>query len=333
MKYHRTLYTVLCTLLLTACGGGSSSNSTPPAVSNPSTSGTQTAQEYVAEVLQVMQEHALTRYEVDWGHLEMEVEALAANAQSISDTYPALDKAFELLNTNHSFILKDGFVVSGYSSLDCSESFELQSPDEQPDIGYIRVDSFGDVAETSSQYFAAQIQLEISNQDNAGLHGWIVDLRDNDGGNMYPMIAGLGPLLGEGTHGYFIDADEQRIPWGYEGGASFVGDFQAVTVTEPYEPINQDVKLAILSSNRTASSGEASLIAFKKIANARSFGTDSCGLSTGNSRFPLSDGSELLLTVVTLADREQQKYGAEVPVDESVPQVDVVNRAIEWIRN
>jgi C-terminal processing protease CtpA/Prc len=35
--------------------------------------------------------------------------------------------------------------------------------------------------------------------DQGNLAGWIVDLRNNGGGNMWPMLTGIGSILGEGV--------------------------------------------------------------------------------------------------------------------------------------
>ena len=35
----------------------------------------------------------------------------------------------------------------------------------------------------------------------------MIDLRPNTGDNCWPMLAGIGPLLGEGVCGYFTDRD------------------------------------------------------------------------------------------------------------------------------
>lgn len=62
--------------------------------------------------------------------------------------------------------------------------------------------------------------MSTSELDAPDLVGWIVDLRGNGGGNMWPMIAGVGPVLGEGTAGAFVDPDDNVTLWGYANGAS-----------------------------------------------------------------------------------------------------------------
>ena len=43
--------------------------------------------------------------------------------------------------------------------------------------------------------------------------GWIIDLRGNGGGNMYPMLAGLKPFLGDTVLGAFVGPDKTRANW------------------------------------------------------------------------------------------------------------------------
>ena len=90
----------LLSILLFACGGGGNGGDNTP--QPPQQSGV--AKAYLAEVLAVMQENAITRYDTDWGALETEVNQIVIDAISISDTYPAITRALELINTNHSFL-------------------------------------------------------------------------------------------------------------------------------------------------------------------------------------------------------------------------------------
>ncbi len=54
--------------------------------------------------------------------------------------------------------------------------------------------------------FASLLQREIKELDQNEIDNWIIDLRGNTGGNMYPMYLGLSPILGEGIGGYFQKA-------------------------------------------------------------------------------------------------------------------------------
>jgi carboxyl-terminal processing protease len=54
-----------------------------------------------------------------------------------------------------------------------------------------------------------EIKNAIARINEKNIKGWIIDLRINTGGNMYPMIAGLTEFLGEGRVGGFITPTNQ----------------------------------------------------------------------------------------------------------------------------
>lgn len=310
-------------IFLPGCGGGSSGAA-------PETSGI-SPQAYVSEVLQIMRDNAITKYEVDWPQLESEVTALAASATTIAETRGALERALQGINTNHSFIRMTNGETIYISDVACGGD-EIIRPLDHEEIGYIYIPGFSGSAEEAVQ-LASEKQAAIRNQDHENIKGWVLDLRNNRGGNMYPMIAGIAPLLQEGIFGYFVDADENSSPYGYENGASFSNFNPIVAVEDPYQVLNALPKIAVITNRGTASSGEATMIAFKKVPNVRFFGDNSCGLSSANQSFTLSDGSELTLTTAIDADREMEKYGHQVHVDEGVSNEEVMARAVDWILN
>jgi len=48
-----------------------------------------------------------------------------------------------------------------------------------------------------------------------------VDLSNDTGGNMWPMLLGLGPIFGDGIVGYFASHNNSFIGWGYSKGSVF----------------------------------------------------------------------------------------------------------------
>jgi hypothetical protein len=90
---------------------------------------------------------------------------------------------------------------------------------------------------------------------------------------MWPMIAGIGPVLGMGTFRYFIDpvgGMERMLE--YCDGASINAGAVVVQVTAPYRLRREQPRVAVLSNNGIASSGEATLVAFRQRPDTRSFG-------------------------------------------------------------
>jgi carboxyl-terminal processing protease len=140
--------------------------------------------------------------------------------------------------------------------------------------------------------------------------GWIVDLRANGGGNMWPMLAGLRPLLGDGPLGTFEGPVGKGAPWRAGAGVGVEPPASLAALESAW--------VAVLTGPRTASSGEAVAIAFRGRPRTRSFGLPTTGLSTSNGTFPLPDGSMILLTTAVDADRTGRRYGEKVEPDERV---------------
>ena len=109
----------------------------------------------------------------------------------------------------------------------------------------------------------------------------------------------IGVMQHQSMHHLTIDWTAFRTTVFASGGAA-----QSVSETVPANPA-----VAVLVDNGVASSGEATFIAFRRRANTRSFGVATCGLSTANRGFVLSDGALLTLTVSVMADRARRCMG------------------------
>lgn len=317
-------------LWATACGGDAVTE--PPKAPPQPTEISAAARAYLDEVIGVMQNNSMHRLTIDWTAFRTGVFAAAGAAQSVSRAVPGISTALGLLGDGHSsYRAADGTSLF-VSNRTCRASGALLPGNIPVTIGYVKVGAFGGTAAEAAA-FANQIQNTIRDADRDDVIGWIVDLRGNGGGNMWPMIAGLGPVLGEGLLGWFIDPVGAEVSWEYRDGASWSGTAAVQRVAAPYTLKKPNPKVAVLVDNGVASSGEATFIAFRKRANTRSFGVATCGLSTANRGFVLSDGALLNLTVSVMADRAKTKYGDQVQPDETIEgQSPVGDRAITWLQ-
>jgi hypothetical protein len=311
---------------LAACGGGSSPTRPDARGMSP------VARSHLTQLLDIMQANSINRKTIDWVAFRQTVEGVAPNAQTIEDLYPRIRTALVLLNDHHSFYQgPDSTYLYSASLGRCTDPTPpaVQVPG---DIGYVKVGSFSGrgSAETA---FAQSIQDAVRAADRGNLAGWIVDLRNNGGGNMWPMIAGLGPILGEGPAGAFVGPDGSITWWGYQDNASIYNGSALVSVPTPYRLLRANPRVAVLTNCGVMSSGEAAVIGFRARRDARSFGTSTYGLSTANDEFPLTGGGTLNLCVSTMADRTGRMYGNAVAPDEVIADpVETVRRAIEWLR-
>jgi C-terminal processing protease CtpA/Prc len=313
-------------LAAAACGSDGGGNPTRPASSVSATT------EYLDSMLTLMETNSINRKTIDWTAFRSRVKAEAVGAQNIPELYGAIRVALGLLADNHShYLTPDGTIISNLQR-GCGQRISGTAA-VPARIGYVAVAGFGGNA-TEATAFADAIQSTIRQADRVDLVGWIVDLRGNIGGNMWPMIAGVGPILGEGTAGFFVDPDGAGTSWGYNNGASILAGHEMQRTSGSYRLIRGEPRVAIFTDGAVVSSGEAVTVAFRKRPATRSFGLPTCGRSTANSAYRLSDGATLALTTAVMADRERTRYGDTIAPDESHTDLtQAVASAAAWLQS
>lgn len=214
-------------------------------------------------------------------------------------------------------------------------------------IGCVTLFAHGNPAYDQAYIDAAQ--AAIRDCAAAGAKAWIVDLRRNRGGNMWTMITGIGPLLGDGLLGAFINADGGQTRWFHRSGVSLYqqsGKPEEVEHMRASNPVPtfkaKTTPVAVLTSRLTDSSGEMTLIALRGRKNTRTFGETTTGNVTGVAMHELKDGSILGIAESIAADRTAHAYVSIIKPDEAV-EVDwhklnkdddpVVAAAVKWLRS
>jgi carboxyl-terminal processing protease len=88
--------------------------------------------------------------------------------------------------------------------------------------------------------------------------GWVVDVRRNTGGSLPPMLAAVGPILGDGTAVGYHGRDGATTWFGYEDGAVTAGgrpDRSLAAARRPARLGRPRPPVAVLTSRLTGSSG------------------------------------------------------------------------------
>lgn len=303
------------------------------------------AQDFVDRFLEIVQADAMMRDNVDWKQMRLDMTSLTRHAETTADTYPALRFCLESLGDHHSRLLTPAFMAARGGGDAEEEEVEEVDPSTYVmprhermtgDLGYLWLPghlSFGDAGPRAYAWTLARALEELED-----CKGFVIDLRDNGGGNMWPMLAGLGPLLGAEVVGSFTYPDGTADTWWYRENQSGQADIPCTQVVPPHgASFAKDIPLAILTSRRTGSSGEATLVSFLGRSHVRTFGQATTGLSTGNSSIPLSDGSMLLLTTSVYADRHGREFGGRIEPDVAVDahgegdQDAALQAAIAWL--
>jgi C-terminal processing protease CtpA/Prc len=258
---------------------------------------------------------------IDWSTAAERYRVEGGNASTAAGVHMVIGGMLNDLGDHHSFLMppdEAGQHKSTGRAL-APPLVELRGDG----IGYVRMPAFFGTNGPDETAFAQGIADAVAKIGSAAKHGWIVDLRDNGGGNMWPMLAGLRALLGEGEVGGFRDRDGKVERWRAGDAVSGVtahGDLSGARV-------------AVLIGPRTASSGEAVAVAFHGRPNTRSFGHATAGLANANSSHALPDGSMILLTTAIDVDRNGVVFGKSVEPDEKADDADVIDVASKWLRS
>jgi carboxyl-terminal processing protease len=296
----------------------------------PDSGATADPKAHLAEIVSVMQREWLFRSTMNWDMFREQVFAKARDASTREDALEAIRFALSALGDKHTYYVKASGEPIFNPESPSQSTGECNVADAPPvvppkDVGYVRV-------RINPPTSKEEIQEAVRRGDQKGLVGWIVDLRNSRGGNMWPAVAGLGPLLGDGTVGFFLDASGKATSWGHMQGRALL-DHQVMDQIAMPHPTLSGSRVAVLTDVGVASSGEAIAIGFRGRPNSRSFGTPTCGLSTAVEPFPLKTGGRIAVVTAVMADRTRRAYGGRVEPDETITNPSLVAaRAVNWLR-
>ena len=173
--------------------------------------------------------------------------------------------------------------------------------------------------------------------------GWVVDLRRNTGGSLPPMLAAVGPILGDGDAVGYRTRDGTITWFGYRNGvltADGRPDRSLAAARRPARLGRPRPPVAVLTSRLTGSAGEGLVMAFRGRPG-------STQLRRAHGRCPdreqpasALDGAELHLTEAVGVDRTGRSYHAQIKPDQPIatdwthygsPADPVLQAAVAWL--
>ena len=294
------------------------------------------AKKFITAACDTIRMHSLLRDSINISKLKSLALEIAGNAKIYSDCYLAIDFLLGSLRPygdEHSFFMSPEEVKNWKNEGSQVSKIRFSTAKIMDGCGYILVPPFHGGNPKQMLAFADSLQKQIQFLSNAGIKGWILDLQENTGGNMEPMIAGLGPLFSSEKLGSLIDVNKQPDSWYYKNGKYYGDDYRGWNVTHPVH-FDSKLPIALLTNNQTGSSGEAVVVSFIGNANTKRFGQSTWGLTTGNGSFDLEDGSKIFLASTIMSDRNGKEYTGSIPPDVDLTgktQEEVIQAAVKWI--
>ena len=276
---------------------------------------TLTPRGYVAIALDSMQHYSVNAARIDWSAFRARYLERAAAVGTLRQTYPIIDAALAELDPHSS--------ISPPDRLPGSSDAPADRPDQRvrgcmvtPRLAYLWIPGFIGRNQTGRVDTTHTIMRQL---DANRLCGWIVDVRHNNGGFFFALMASVAPLYAtdNGTVlGLRYNDGDERYFWQYEAGGSAIfatrladGRLAGARYENVFRPSRPGLPVAVLigrsavripdgrtAQSITASAGESITLAFRGGPPSRTFGLPTIGVASGRYPFFMPDTARIDIT-------------------------------------
>jgi hypothetical protein len=202
---------------------------------------------------------------------------------------------------------KDLFSLSWLDKFETKPSFEVKVLDNN--YGYVLMPAINNPGNLDFDKVTQDMYDKIwTIKKKYPLKGWIIDLRFNTGGTCVPMLLSLYDFLEKGTIWNTIDDHGVLIENIKFQKGKYISNGHSLSKIKVRGSALEKVKVAILTSVVTASSGEIVCIAFKCRPNTIFIGETTAGFTTVNTTFKLPFDSVIAISMSHASDCKSNRY-------------------------
>lgn len=258
----------------------------------------------------------------------------AQNLDNVSQLAPLYDEVFELLGDYHGSLKYKGRSYgwnkppgSGNAYLKAKLKSEITVVGQVIDknTGYLRIPGNSDFAFKKVDSIANDITSHINEINSAKIKAWIIDLRMNTGGNMYPILLGLKEFIGSDNvvfGGFRNSKGEPSGQWEIKDGKMLIDGIELVREVKLKMPVKKDIPIIILTSCYTASAGEMTAISLLGRKNTYVVGEPTADYTTAVQGFKINADAGLNLSTDHVVDRNFKIYKNHIKPDFEVTEGD-----------
>ena len=301
MRCNRIISFLLLVFAVSACGFSGGNQKTPVG--------------YVRHCVKMLDRAALYADSPEWQESKTAILAEAKTITTMDQAHEVVLRAAKVAGGKHSALVPPVTDTTSYPEV----APEVRLLDE--DILHVVLPFHTGVKVADSLYIHTVLGFL---QEHSNAKGVIVDLRGNTGGNMGPMIASVSPLLPDGIILRFKGRTRTTPIYlqSILNGASLSG--------KSIEKLPSSTPVAILTDDHTGSSGEATLLCFRGLDNARTFGMPTAGYASANITKFLLDGYMLVITTASDMARTGEIF-CDDPIEPDVRTETPLEDAAAWI--
>lgn len=250
------------------------------------------------QAIEFSRSRSLNSMNVDWQELEKDARRLVSSHGEDA----AIRFVVKALGDNHSFYRPPARPLH-----------EVLAPHE----GFPRIRINGWSGSMEAQRTSTEaLRSSIDAVGASGRCGLILDLASNTGGNVWPMLVGLSPLLSEGLLGQFRYADGSSKAIEKKDGVILHDGGRHFLNPPGVSPGAPNVhKVALVVGPRTSSSGEILAILFRGQDGVRIFGGETSGQATATATVALPNGGSLSVASSVTVDRAGTAFTSKLAPD------------------
>ncbi|MBR7926632.1 hypothetical protein KBI51_00295 [Aerococcaceae bacterium zg-ZUI334] len=301
----------------------------------------QSLNEFYADFMELLNTEAIHKDSQEWKEFYTNYLNSNRDYTSFSSLYFDLYDAVKIAGGKHSQLAR---VDSGYTKRE-DDFYEYPTIEKLengiihitiPDTHYFlpAVLNGEDITqfEEYQHYIDTVLDYVTNNKDK--IKGLIIDLRNNYGGFVLPMIQATNFLFNEGKLLEFVNADEEDVGYMELKQDTLIQSREGEFNLNLKRIEKIDVPIAMLINHGTASSAEYLYIMIKdaNINNSRTFGKYTLGFPSINKVYhlPIKENYSLILTVGYSKSINGKIYKEE-PIEPDVETETPLEDAIEWL--
>ncbi|MEZ4986791.1 MAG: S41 family peptidase [Saprospiraceae bacterium] len=270
--------------------------------------------------------HRLT-YNLD--SLEAQVLKQISDSTSHEEVIELLEYAIKAIDKHNYIISSEKYqqMETGTNPGVFINPYPFQSKMLEEKYAFVALSGFMGVDSIASEQYTDSLQRSILWLYNQQPKGWIIDLRHNSGGWIYPMLAGLGPLLGPGIKAFEMSGDRVVATYYY-----YKDTTDYVSLSDSVWFFEKQLPIAVMIGEGTGSAGELLTLSFRGNPKTALIGSPTYGISTGLHGFFMPDSNWVCVTNCIMTDRKKNGDGGQIHPDiiEHDP-LKIFEKSYQWI--
>lgn len=298
-------------------------------------------EKYFDDTFNLISQNSIKKSEINWRELEQKVRDSIKTFNNDLDVQRGIAYALKLVNDGHSSLFvapiksKKNRSINPKKNNSKAELPTILTKMIENNIGYIKLNGFPLINDSLRKLYPIRIReslLELDKTDN--LSGWIIDLRENSGGELTVESLGLAPLFENSLIGIVMNNENEFIDITCTNNKFKYGNKAINEISIDFGFRNSGKKIAILISNKTASAGEFLTLAFKKFQNrTKTFGQKTSGKTSSTKLHRLRNNAILFLTETYLCNPDKTLVKDKLYPDIECSSEETLSKAINWIKN